>query len=324
MDLALKKPYLRRSYKTRKLVYDVIFEAIPSTFILAISSILFALLIGLTVGVISAIKKDSIFDKSSLVIAVLGMSSPSFYMAIIISWLGGYLWYQWIELPVLPFIIGSLFFSLSIFSKAQKGIVSLMTQFVKGLLWGICIWCVGMFLQWCFNWSFLPIWDMTIRLPGTGLEQSGSLYEVDVFTGPYMEIRNLILPMITLGIRPLAIIIQLMRNAMLEELSKDYIRTARAKGLSEWRIIVSHAFRNALNPVVTAVSGWFASLLAGAVFVEFIFGWQGLGLQVYNALINEDFPVVIGSVIVISSIFVIINILVDILYGVIDPRVRVA
>jgi len=161
------------------------------------------------------------------------------------------------------------------------------------------------------------------KLPGTGLEPSGSLYEVDVFEGPYPAWRNLILPMLTLGIRPLAIIIQLSRNAMLEEFGKEYIRTAYAKGLSKSAVVWRHALRNTLNPVITAVSGWFASLLAGAVFVEFIFGWQGLGLELYEALINEDFTVVMGAVLFISSIFVVINLVVDILYGWIDPRVRV-
>lgn len=322
--LALKPPYLRRSYRTKKMVSEIIKEAIPGTFILAISSILLALALGLSIGVVSALRKDSLFDKSSLVIAVLGMSSPSFYMAIIISWLGGYLWYQWIDLPTIPLVIGVVFLMVSLFRKGRMSWSQHLKSLFKGLLIGAGIWLIGISLQWIAGWTFLPLWDSAIKLPGTGLEQSGSLYEVDVFEGPYLSLKNLILPMITLGIRPLAIIIQLMRNAMLEELGKDYIRTARAKGLSEWRIVTRHALRNALNPVVTAVSGWFASLLAGAVFVEFIFGWQGLGLQVYSALINEDFPVVIGSVIVISSIFVIINILVDILYGIIDPRVRIA
>jgi len=110
---------------------------------------------------------------------------------------------------------------------------------------------------------------------------------------------------------------------MLEVMSMDYIRTARAKGLSEWKVVLKHALKNALNPVVTAVSGWFASLLAGAVFVEFIFGWKGLGLEIFTSLQKEDLPVVMGSVIVIASTFVLLNILVDILYGVIDPRVRI-
>jgi peptide/nickel transport system permease protein len=115
----------------------------------------------------------------------------------------------------------------------------------------------------------------------------------------------------------------LTRNSLLDVLSQDYIRTARAKGLSNSRIILKHAMKNALNPVVTAISGWLASLLAGAVFVEYIFDWKGIGVVIVNALEKYDFPVVMGAVLFISIILVIINILVDILYGVLDPRVRV-
>ncbi|NNC82997.1 MAG: ABC transporter permease [Flavobacteriales bacterium] len=322
--IALKAPYLRRSYKSKRMVSEIIADAIPGTFLLATGAILFALLIGLTIGVISALRKDSLFDKGSLVIAVLGMSAPSFYMAIIISWIGGYLWYETIGLPFIPMVIGLIYVSIHVFAKGDRSWKMLAKRLIQGLLVGVGVWGLGTLLQYLVGTSFLPAWETHILLPGTGLDQSGSLYEVDVFEGPRLALRNIILPMITLGIRPLAIIIQLMRNAMLDELSKDYIRTARAKGLKESRVVVGHAFRNALNPVVTAVSGWFASLLAGAVFIEFVFGWQGLGLQVYNALVNEDFPVVIGSVIVISSIFVLINIGVDILYGIIDPRVRIS
>jgi peptide/nickel transport system permease protein len=107
-------------------------------------------------------------------------------------------------------------------------------------------------------------------------------------------------------------------------MQQDYIRTARAKGLSEWEVIFRHALRNALNPVITAVSGWFASLLAGAIFVEFVFGWKGLGQQMFTAIENQDMPVVMGGVIVISAAFVLINILVDLLYAWIDPRVRLS
>ena len=103
----------------------------------------------------------------------------------------------------------------------------------------------------------------------------------------------------------------------------DYIRTAKAKGLSRFLIVFKHALRNSLNPVITAVSGWFASLLAGAVFVEYIFAWNGLGKEIVDALKNMDLPVVMGSVVFISLIFVIINILVDLIYAWVDPRVRI-
>lgn len=157
----------------------------------------------------------------------------------------------------------------------------------------------------------------------THLNMTGSLYEVDNFgEGKYMRLKNLILPAIVLGIRPLAVVIQLMRSSLLEVMSQDYIRTAKAKGLSMYKIIRKHALKNALNPVVTAVSGWFASLLAGAVFVEYIFNWNGLGKEIVNALNTLDLPIIMGSVLVIATMFIIINIFVDIIYGWLDPRIK--
>ncbi|MGV8994365.1 MAG: ABC transporter permease [Flavobacterium sp.] len=156
----------------------------------------------------------------------------------------------------------------------------------------------------------------------THLNMTGSLYEVDNYgNGSYIQWKNLILPAIVLGIRPLGVVIQLMRNSLLETLSQDYIRTARAKGLSEFQIIWRHALKNAMNPVITAISGWFASMLAGAVFVEYIFGWNGLGKEIVEALNNLDLPVIMGSVIVIATTFVVINILVDFIYAWLDPKI---
>lgn len=157
----------------------------------------------------------------------------------------------------------------------------------------------------------------------TGLNMTGSLYEVDDYgTGKYLSFKNLILPALTLGIRPLAVITQLTRNSLLDVLNQDYIRTAYAKGLNQKQIIWRHALRNALNPVITAASGWFAGMLAGAVFVEFIFGWDGLGKEIVKALNTLDQPVIMGAVLVIAVAFIFINILVDIIYGFLDPRVR--
>ncbi len=157
----------------------------------------------------------------------------------------------------------------------------------------------------------------------TNLEMTGSLYALDDF-GETMQIqwKNLILPAVVLGIRPLAVVIQLMRNSLLEVFNQDYIRTARAKGLTEFQIIKRHAVKNALNPVVTAISGWFASMLAGAVFVEYIFGWNGLGKEIVNALNTLDLPVIMGSVLIIALLFVIINIFVDVIYKWLDPKVK--
>ena len=122
----------------------------------------------------------------------------------------------------------------------------------------------------------------------------------------------------------MSVIIQLVRSSLLEVFSMDYIRTAKAKGLSQFTILFKHALNNSLNPVVTAVSGWFASLLAGAVFVEYIFAWNGIGKEIVDALSKMDLPVVMGAVLYIASIFVLINIIVDLIYGWLDPRIRIS
>ncbi len=156
----------------------------------------------------------------------------------------------------------------------------------------------------------------------TGLHMTGSMFSIDPFTGKNLELKNLVLPAITLGIRPLAIITQLTRSAMLDVLDQDYIRTAYAKGLGSRTIIFHHALRNALNPVITAITGWFAELLAGAFFVEYIFGWKGIGKVTVDALEKLDFPVVMGSVLVTAAFFILVNLLADLLYRVVDPRVK--
>lgn len=158
----------------------------------------------------------------------------------------------------------------------------------------------------------------------TGLHMTGSWFDIDEISGEkYLTIKNLWLPALTLGIRPLAIITQLTRSSMLDVLNQDYIRTAYAKGLSKRVVVWKHALRNALNPVITAITGWFAELLAGAFFVEYIFGWKGIGKITVEALEKLDFPVVMGSVLVSAAFFILINILADLLYGFIDPRVRI-
>ena len=119
----------------------------------------------------------------------------------------------------------------------------------------------------------------------------------------------------------MAVVIELTKNSLLDVLSQDYIRTAKAKGLGQKTIIVKHALKNALNPVVTAISGWLAGLLAGAVFVEYIFDWKGMGVVILDGLDKYDFPVVMGSLLYVSIILVIINIICDIIYGWLDPRV---
>lgn len=250
--LAIKTPYLRRSYQTRKGVWQVLMEALPGTLLLAMAAMIFATVAGIFLGVVAAVKKDSWMDTGAIFTSILGISAPSFFMGIIIAYV----------------------------------------------------------------FSFL-------LMKYTGLHMAGSWFDLDDTTGhPYLTFKNLLLPALTLGIRPLAIITQLTRSAMLDVLNQDYIRTAYAKGLGKRTVIWKHALRNALNPVITAITGWFAELLAGAFFVEYIFGWKGIGKITVDALEKLDFPVVMGSVLITSAFFILINILADVLYGVVDPRVR--
>lgn len=156
----------------------------------------------------------------------------------------------------------------------------------------------------------------------TGFNIQGSLLVLDDFGEWRLQWRNLILPAIALGLRPVALITQLTRSAMLDVLSQDYVRTARAKGLSSVRVNLRHALRNALNPIVSAISGWFAALLTGAFFVENVFNFKGLGDVTVNALLTFDIPVVLGCVLFTATVFIVINLIADLLYAWLDPRVK--
>ncbi|MBX2931950.1 MAG: ABC transporter permease [Chitinophagaceae bacterium] len=250
-NAGIKLPYLRRSYQSKKNVSEILAEALPQTALLAISAMIIAVVFGIFLGVIAAVKQNTWLDTSSVFASVVGISAPSFFMGIVLAYLFGFVFSHY-----------------------------------------------------------------------TGLPLTGSLYEIDAFGGKQLQLKNLLLPAITLGIRPLAIITQLTRSSMLDVLNQDYIRTAYAKGLSKKVIVFKHALRNALNPVITAITGWFAELLAGAFFVEYIFGWNGIGKLTVNALENVDFPVVMGSVLLTAAFFVVVNILSDILYSLIDPRIK--
>ncbi len=251
--LVLKFPYFRTSYQKRgKPISEILIETLPNTAVLAFSSMLIAVSLGVFLGIIATLSKDNWLDRFIILFSTIGMSIPSFFSAILFSWFFGYL----------------------------------------------------------LN-------------PYTQLNMTGSLYELDDFGESYHIMwKNLLLPSVVLGIRPLSVIIQLIRSNLLEVLSQDYIKTAYSKGLLKYQVVIKHALRNAINPVVTAVSGWFASLLAGAIFVEYIFGWKGLGKEIVEALNQLDIPVVMGSVIVIAFIFIIINIVVDLIHALLDPRIK--
>ena len=252
--VVLKAPYLRMSYQSKRKVSNILGEAFPNTLLLAFVSISIAFVLGLLIGILTAILNTNFLNKLTLFITTIGMSLPSFFAAILMAWIFG-------------FILEDV----------------------------------------------------------TGLSMTGSLYTVDEYgRGEYLTLSNLILPALTLGMRPLAVVVELTRTSLLEAMSMDYVRTAKAKGLRPRRVICVHALRNALNPVVTAISGWFASLLAGAVFVEYVFDWKGIGVVVVDALEKYDFPVIMGAVLLIAVMLILVNLIVDIIYGIIDPRVRIS
>jgi peptide/nickel transport system permease protein len=247
----LKGPYLRRSFQSGKSTSAILRSSFKNTLVLALLAIILGSFLGIIAGVFSAIAKGTWIDRLILFLTTIGISVPSFFSAIIIGWLFGYLYSSY-----------------------------------------------------------------------TGLSLTGSLYDVDPFKGRIIVWKNAILPALALGLRPMSIITQLSRNSMIDALSKDYIRTARSKGLSKRVIYFKHALRNALNPVITSISGWFASLLAGAFFIEYIFNWNGLGKVTIDALEMSDLPVIMGSILFVATIFVFVNILVDIIYTVLDPRIK--
>ena len=209
-------------------------------------------------------------------------------------------------------VIGILFGVISALNKDK--FIDNFIQFISTVGMSVPSFFSAIIFAWVFGF---------ILNEYTNLNMTGNIYELDDFGEEYIfKLKNLILPSIVLGIRPLAVISQLMRNELLDVLSQDYIRTARSKGLTEYQIIKFHALKNSLNPVITAISGWFASMLAGAVFVEYIFGWNGLGKEIVNALNTLDLPVIMGSVLVIAFMFITINIIVDFVYRLLDPRVK--
>lgn len=134
----------------------------------------------------------------------------------------------------------------------------------------------------------------------------------------------LVLPMLTLALRPLSIIARLTRSSMLDVLGQDYVRTARAKGVSGWKVIIKHALRNAMNPVITTISAWLAALLGGTFFIEYIFNWPGIGLLAINSILSLDFPMIQGTVLFTAVIFIIVNMIVDIMYAFLDPKVKLS
>ncbi len=247
--LVVKAPYLGRSYQRNTPVSEILAEKIPPTFILALSSILLALAIGIPFGILASMYRNRWPDDAVMSLSVFGISQPSYVVALILAYV------------------------LAVKLKAITG--------------------------------------LSVRAP---------LFDYE-FGEQTIIWSNLIIPTLALGIRPVAIITQMTRSSMLDVMSSDYIRTAKAKGLSNYNVITKHTLRNALNPVLTSASGWFAGLLAGSVLVEAVVDYKGLGSELYDSLMNLDLPVLMGIVLFIAVVYVVVNILTDIGYAILDPRV---
>jgi peptide/nickel transport system permease protein len=256
---------LGRSILTHEQVTTEIASRFPNTIELAIAAMIFAILIGVVAGIISATKQYSFADYSVMGIALFGISMPVFWLGIMLMMIFG------VFLGWLP--IG--------------GRIDLLLPFnrITGFM----------------------IIDSIITANGAAL---------------ISVLRHLILPAIALGTIPMAIIARTTRSSMLEILRQDFIRTERAKGLSEGKVIYKHAIRNAMVPVVTVIGLNFGLLLSGAILTETVFSWPGVGRLVIDAVYARDYPLVIGCILVFALVFVIVNLITDLLYTYIDPRIH--
>ena len=237
----------------------------PATLELTAFAMLIAILVGVPVGVISAVRQYSLLDKTTSVLALTGISMPIFWLAMILVVIFG------VNLELLPFP-GRL--------DPTTGITAI-----------------------------------------TGLVLVDSLLTLN-FAGFWDGLLHLIMPALALGTIPMAVIMRMTRSSMLEVLNEDYVRTARAKGVVPWRVVFKHALRNAMLPTITVIGLQAGLLMGGAIITEIIFSWPGIGLYVYNAVGSRDYASIQGVVLYGALLFVLINLLVDVLYAILDPRVR--
>ena len=256
---------LGTSYYTKTPVTQEILARFPATIELALAAIILASVFGILIGVISAVKKNSIFDHAGMLLALIGVSMPIFWLGILLIILFAGVWH------ILP----------------SGGRIDPLLQPVVS--------------------SGFYIYDT--------LASGDTEAFADV-------LRHLILPALALGMYSMAIITRMTRSSMLETMNQDYIRTARAKGISENRVVSHHALRNAMIPVTTVIGLQLGSLLGGAVLTETVFSWPGIGNYTVECILKSDFPVVQGVVLLIACIFVLINLAVDIIYAFIDPRIK--
>jgi peptide/nickel transport system permease protein len=258
---------LGESITTRRPVVEDLRQFIPGTIELALAAMLFAVILGIPLGIVGAIKQDRWPDHLARFVALIGTSVPVFWLGLLMLYFFFYK-LHWLPGP------GRLDTGM----KAPDRITGMIT--IDAALRG----------QW------------------------------DVFRS---SVTHIILPAIVLGSFALGILARKLRSSLLAALGDDYVRTARAKGLSEGQVVVRHAIRNALIPTITVLGLTFAGLLAGAVLTETIFSWPGIGRYSVQAALKLDYPGLLGVTLFVASAFVIVNLLVDILYGVLDPRIRI-
>jgi len=254
-----------RSILTHESILTEILERFPNTLELSLFAMLFASTIGITTGIISAVKRYTLFDYISMFLALFGVSMPIFWLGIMLV----------------------LLFSIKLNLLPTGGRLSVF-------------------------YSIKPI---------THLYLIDSLITLN-FAAFLDTLKHLILPSVALGTIPMAFIARITRSSMLNVISQDYIRTARAKGLTEKTVIMKHALRNALIPILTSAGTEFAMLMGGAVLTETIFSWPGLGTYIVQAVNARDYPAIQGAVIFVAFIVALVNLFVDILYAYIDPRIH--
>jgi peptide/nickel transport system permease protein len=277
------------SIRLSRPVTDIIAERLPMTIELAVGAMLFATILGVVLGIISALKQNSAADVVTMIGANMGVSMPVFWLGLMLAYLFA------LVLKNTPFFIppsGRLSPGLSLTPLAT-------------------VWHLGTLS------GFSKFWISLL---------SNSVIFNSLVTSNFKALRDalwhLILPSIAVGTIPLAVIARMTRSSLLEILGQDYIRTARAKGLIERLVISRHAMSNALIPIVTIIGLETGSLLSGAVLTETVFALPGVGTQLVTAILSRDYPVVQGFTIIIAIIFVLVNLIVDLSYAYLDPRIR--
>jgi peptide/nickel transport system permease protein len=278
------------SIKFTRPVVDIIAERLPLTIELTFFAMVFSTVFGVTLGVISALKRNSFLDTFTMILANIGVSMPVFWLGLILAYVFALL------LKDTPFFI-----------PPSGRFTAGMTLMSLSKYWGLTD--IDGFAK--FALSFIS----NLMIPNA------------IITGNWKAVKDglwhLILPAVAVGTIPMAVIARMTRSSLLEVLGLDYIRTARAKGLVERLVISKHAMRNAMIPIVTIIGIETGSLLSGAVLTETVFALPGVGTSLVGAILARDYPVVQGFTLVIALIFVLANLLVDISYAYLDPRIRV-